>query len=339
LNLIPVVLPAFSSLTIGDCLTNNDLREKNVATFALEVPISCFNAGPNGGVLNVWAGSRQLYHDVGDLLLTSHTAGQQVSRMGNALVNELVIGLLDKNRFSRQHPTLDAHPQFGFATFVLYPTLPEIISGRYLAAVNQILGAQLTTLAPSTPRKDLLAAFLTGIAGVNKGAIGSFVGEVIRINTSIPAVAIDKQNNLGIAGTFVDGTLSDFAGFPNGRRPGDDMVDIALMAMIGIFCTAPFTSKGVVLCDSNATFPIGTVPLRDGAPVAAGYYQAKFPYFNTPIPGSYLDGASNPVVKNATLCYPPGQHGRCPFCPSASPAPCSSSSSLGGLVLSLLSLF
>jgi len=235
-------------------------------------------------------------------------------------VNELVVGLVDKVRFNRQTPRLDADANLGFGTYVLYPTLSKIISGRYLAAVNQILGASLSTLEPAVPRQDLFAIFLTGIPGVNQG-VGKFVGEVMRLNTGIAPVAYGSQNPLGIIGQFLlPGATKDLAGYPNGRRPGDDVVDISLMVFMGAACAQQFLNASINLCTQNGgiplstAIPIGGIRLLDGSPTQDTDYQNAFPYLNTPIPGSYLDGGLNNVVQNPTQCYPPSQHGRCPIC-------------------------
>jgi len=333
------------------------LREKNVDTFALEVPISCLGGN---GIINVWAATRRLFHADNDTNGVTHIPGVQVSRMGNPLVNELIIGLVDKGRFNRQTPRLDADPTYGFGTYVLYPTIPEIVSGRYLAAVNAVLGASLTTLAPATPRQDLFITFLTGIPGVNKGT-GNFVGEVMRLNLNLPATPKGSQNSLGIVGTLSTGG-SDLAGYPNGRRPGDDAVDISLLAVMGVLCTQPvanFSGAPFGLCsqisDRNMTLaqgaPIGGIPLSDGSPINDGDFTNQFPYLNTPIPGSYLDVSTNLLSQGPTVCYGPAQHGRCPICPSVnnnstggtsgSTQPCSGASNLTpfSLFSMLLSLF
>jgi len=288
--------------------------------------------GSPDGIINVWAATRRLFHPDNDTSPTNtagsaHYPGYQVSRMGNPLVNELVIGLIDKQRFSRQTPRLDAPAPYGFLQYVQYPTLPTIISARYLAAANILLNppTKLTSLAPPTPRNDLVAVFLTGIKGVNQG-VGGFPGEVMRLNTGIAPVLQGKQNPLGIVGTLVSpGTFgSDLAGYPNGRRPGDDVVDISLMVMMGAVCSQQFINAGFFLCPQNngtalgISCPLASVVLRDGAPVKDIYYKNQFPYFNTPTPGSYLDGAPGNVVQDPTVCYPQGQLGRCPICSGSS---------------------
>ena len=86
----------------------------------------------------------------------------QVSRLGMPLVNELVIGLPDKDRFSASEPRFDG--QFG--TYVTNPTLPALLDALFRGAVNQTLGTNIANLAPDNlPRNDLVTTFLTGFAG------------------------------------------------------------------------------------------------------------------------------------------------------------------------------
>lgn len=173
---------------------------------------------------------------------------QQVSRLGAPLVNEVVIGLGDKNLFNASRPVDDAQ----FLDYVTHPTLPEII--------QLLFGVQ----APdSFPRQDLVQIFLTGVPGVNEN--GS-VGEMLRLNTSIPAVDAEDQEPLGVL-------AGDLAGYPNGRRPGDDVVDISLRAVMGVLL-------------SPEVAPDGALPYTDGAAIDATDFPAAFPFLNTPFPGS-----------------------------------------------------
>jgi len=217
-----------------------------------------------------------------------------------------------------------------------------VINQRYLAAVNSILGATIATLSPTTPRNDLVATFLTGITGLNNAGTG-FIGEVMRLNTNIAPVAQGSQNELGVVGAVLglNGNTGDIAGFPNGRRPGDDVVDIALDVMMGALCASQFSGAGFNLCVSGFSAPIAGILLTDGSPVKDKNYNAVFPYLTTPTPGSYLDGAAGNVVTNATFCYPASQHGRCAICPTAGNSTtggsCSSAGRVGGAILDLLS--
>lgn len=129
-----------------------------------------------------------------------------------------MIGLPDKDKFNASSPKDDAQ----FLTYVTNPTLPALL--------NLVLGANV---APTNlPRTDLATTFLTGITGVNKPAIDPKPSEMLRLNTAVAPVPFASQNRLGVAGNALAGG-SDNAGFPNGRRPKDDVVDIALVAMVG----------------------------------------------------------------------------------------------------------
>jgi len=186
------------------------------------------------------------------------------------LVNELVIGLKYKALFNTDVPSNDGQ----FATFVTNPTLPTILSLLFLNTVNTLTNQTLTTLAPTNyPRNDLVAAFLTGIKGINqpKKVVGS---EQLRLNTATKVTPLAKQNTLGVIG-------GDNAGFPNGRRLGDDVVDIALDVVMGRLCTIP----ALGFCTA-AQAPVGSVAFTDGAPVSAADFSAKFPYVNDPLPGN-----------------------------------------------------
>ena len=97
--------------------------------------------------------------------------------------------------------------------------------------MNDILKANppIANLAPSNlPRKDLVTAFLTGFPGVNQLKTVT-PSEMLRLNTGIAAKPAAQQSTFGVAG-------NDLAGFPNGRRPGDDVVDIALRVVMGRLC-------------------------------------------------------------------------------------------------------
>jgi len=147
--------------------------------------------------------------------------------------------------------------------------------------VNATLGTHITNLAPANiPRTDLVATFLTGIKTLNQQKIVT-PGEMQRLNTAIPAVAPAQQSPLGALG-------GDLAGFPNGRRPGDDVTDIELRVAMGALCY-PLTVAGAPvdlgLCHP-ADAPVGNVPFTDGVPTSAADFDTAFPYIKTPLPGS-----------------------------------------------------
>jgi hypothetical protein len=265
---------------------NNQVDDANVTTIALELHKSCLT-GSGNGVIGGWTSASlpqiRFLNPVPTFGLPDASGGAwiQVSRLGMPLVNELVIGLPDKDRFSASEPKFDG--QFG--TYVTNPTLPALLDALFRGPVNQTLGTNIANLAPGVPRNDLKTAFLTGFAGVNQLATVT-PSEMTRLNTGIAATPAAGQSNFGVAG-------GDLAGFPNGRRPGDDTVDIALRVVMGALCyplTIGGNSVDLKVCDQTKTpaqnAPVGNVPFTDGAPVSAADFDTAFPYLTTPLPGS-----------------------------------------------------
>ncbi len=247
-----------------DNVEKDDLADKNVTTLAMEIPSNCLTAG-NESVIGGWttASVRQA-RLVNPKPVSNNTASKeggpwtQVSRLGMPLVNEVIIGLKDKDKFNASQPKDDAQ----FIDYVTNPSLPFLIEALF------------NTAAPTNfPRTDLVTAFLTGVPTLNQPANvkGS---EMLRLNTAGPMpVPANMQNHLGVVG-------GDLAGFPNGRRPGDDVVDIALRVSMGLLCHANLG----VCAPSDA--PTGTLPFTDGVRQEASQFDNAFPYLRTPIPGA-----------------------------------------------------
>jgi hypothetical protein len=259
----------------------NILGDENVTTLALEVHQSCLTAGDS--VIGGWTTaslrqSRLLNPNPPSGHQVSEKPGGawvQVSRLGMPLVNEVVVGLKDKDKFNGSSPKGDAQ----FIDYVTNPTLPALLE----------IALGLPGIAPTNfPRNDLVTTFLTGIAGVNKPAnvVGS---EMLRLNTAIPAVPFAQQNRLGIVGNIL-ARGTDNAGYPNGRRPKDDVVDISLVAVMGGLCMANGNDNALGFGpDCNP----GKVPLaatafmlHDAVDQAVVPLLPGFPYLNTPVPGS-----------------------------------------------------
>ena len=216
------------------------LDDKNVTSLILELPKECLTNGVSP-VIAAWTTASRW----------EGTNLVQVSRLGHPLVNELVIGLKDKDKFNASEPKDDGQ----FADYVTHPTLPALI---------ELLFGSAGVRAPLTfPRTDLVTVFLTGVPDLN---MTSAVAEMLRLNTATPALPAAEQNNLGVIG-------GDVSGFPNGRRPGDDVVDIALRVVMG-----------KLLAETNA--PSGQLAFTDGALVNASQFDSAFPYLKTPRPGS-----------------------------------------------------
>ena len=261
---------------------NDDLIDKNVTAISVEVPAACVT-GEGNGTIGSWTTASLPQARILNADATfakpevNGGAMTQVSRLGSPLVNELVIGIGDKDKFSSAHPSNDGQ----FADYVTNPSLPELLNILFRDAVNTTLGTDIETLAPTNfPRVDLVTAFLTGFPGVNQQATVT-ASEMLRLNTAIPATPAASQSAYGVAG-------DDLAGFPNGRRPGDDVVDIALRVVMGRLCY-PIPVAGedtdLGLCTSEDA-SVGMVPFTDGAPIDASMFDTTFPYLKTPLAGA-----------------------------------------------------
>ena len=262
----------------------NTIGNKNITSMALELPASCLTAGTDP-VIGAWTTaslrqSRLLNPTPTEPVSAAgatkgpEVAGgpwSQVSRLGSPLVNEVVIGITDKDKFNASQPKDDVA---NFGNYVLYPTLPVLVNVLF------------NVPPPPNPRNDLLAAFVTGVTATVNGASFKYTapanqtvgGEMLRLNTAIPAAPVAQQKDLGFL-------ACDLAGFPNGRRPIDDVVDIELTVVEG----ALTGTNGLQTCDPSGTTPVvknaGAV-VNDGTEPSASSYLAVFPYLNTPLPGS-----------------------------------------------------
>ena len=242
----------------------------NVTSLAIEVPITCLT-GAGNGVIGVWASASlpqsRLLKPNPTYAAPATQGGSfvQVSRLGMPLVNELVIGLPQKDLFNAVKPTADG----ALADYVTNPTFPEILEALFgVTAPNNF------------PRNDLVATFLTGIATLNQQSSVT-ASEMIRLNTGVNPTPQASQKTLGVV-------ADDLAGFPNGRRPGDDVVDIVLRVAMGRLChPVPIagTPTALGLC-APADAPNGLTPFTDGAPSNASYTMNRFPYRNPALRGS-----------------------------------------------------
>ncbi|MCC6320087.1 MAG: DUF4331 domain-containing protein [Phycisphaerales bacterium] len=234
----------------------DDLYDKNVTSIILELPIS-FLTRPGEPVIGGWT-SASLATPIFVSPSGEYVPGRgtrQVSRLGMPLVNEVVIGLPDKDRFNASEPRNDGQ----FLTYVTNPTLPAILQSLFPAVT-----------APCLPRNDLVSIFLTGIPGLNQPA-NVRPSEMLRLNTAIAPTPAAMQSRLGVLG-------GDLAGFPNGRRPGDDVVDISLRAVMG----AVVPNAG----QAGSCAPSGNLAFTDGAFLDATRFAAAWPYLQPPIAGS-----------------------------------------------------
>jgi Domain of unknown function (DUF4331) len=249
----------------------------NVNTIAIEVPIQSLTrsgAVPSSptasdAVIGVWATSSRRTTTVirslssrreGPDKVSTTGSYRQVSRLGNPLVNEVVIPLKLKDTFNASEPENDSQ----FAAYVLEPQLAQLLAAVFGISV------------PTAPRNDLVAIFATGIPvnPITGPNYSTFLSdgqphEMMRLNVAIAPAA--SPSRLGLLG-------GDVAGFPNGRRVFDDVVDIALRAVAG---GTPFTPATNV-APNNA--------LGDGVSNNDLLFLTRFPYLSTPHSGNTTSG-------------------------------------------------
>jgi hypothetical protein len=202
-------------------------------------------------VIGVWSTSSRPSMNVINADGTRDASGDfvQVSRLGNPLVNEVVLPIGLKDAFNSLKPENDATVEAAVER-VKVPEVPILI--------EKIYGIP----APATPRDDLVSVFLTGVEGLNKPMGEVQPAELLRLNTSIPVTA--DPNRLGVL-------AKDNQGFPNGRRLADDVVDIELQALEGAVRTGEL---------------VQALAAGDGVNTNDKEFSDTFPYLALPHSGS-----------------------------------------------------
>ena len=217
---------------------------------ALQIPISQLDDSDH--TVGVWATTERprvkirQYRRNGVRRFHQEKQWAQVSRLGNPLINEVIIPTRLKDKWNALSPDKDAQ----FERYYREPMLAAVI--------NQLYGLGV----PETNRDDLVAVLLTGVPGLN--STGKKLADMLRVNLSIAPTA--TPNRLGVFG-------GDTAGFPNGRRLGDDVVDIAERAVAGKLKGHPagdLLGDGV---DGNDVANLGGFPYENDPP--SGFDNAK----------------------------------------------------------------
>jgi hypothetical protein len=299
----------------------NPLNDKNVTTIAIEASSNCLQPSTTEKVIGGWttASVRQarVINPDGTYDKPSREGGAwvQVSRLGVPLINEVGIGLKDKNKYNGSEPKNDVA---NFASYVTHPTLPAVLEILFGAA--NVRAPRNVTASVATSRTDLQGALLVGVTGVNKFFTGApAAAEMLRLNvhTDFGApTAVAAQNPLGAAGCFVPdtdvdkpkkldpaaaGAACDPHGFPNGRRPGDDVVDIALRVFMGYLAgscpganpspdPANPANTNCSTIAPNADFPLGDAidQIQPGCSDRTTCAAPQFPYLEDPVPGAVV---------------------------------------------------
>jgi len=265
------VFDALNLRSIGMSGGIDSTKGYNVSTIAIEVPIQELtrtravpaSSTASDAVIGVWATASRRSTRVLSAGAQSGTGDYvQVSRLGSPLVNELVIPLSLKDAFNSLSPQFDG-------------TIPRVVTAITDPEISRLLRAVYGITIPPPPRNDLVQIYGTGIPvnSVTGPNYTTFLSdgtahEYLRLNVAIPITSIAMQNRLGLLG-------NDVAGFPNGRRPFDDVVDITLRAAAG---GTPFTPATNIAPNNT---------LGDGVSFnPEGPLLTRFPYLLTPNQGN-----------------------------------------------------
>ncbi len=248
------------------------LRGFSVHTIAMQIPKSHLARGggrvtdPSNAraVIGVWASASRRKSSIQERDGRVVHAGPwvQVSRLGNPLFNEVIVPLGDKDEWNALPPSADSR----FARYVLHPEVASLLPVLYPGVFPHLASLR-------APRRDLEAILLTGLPpGIVPGFqnyTGATLADELRLNMAIPPAS--EPNVFGILG-------GDLAGFPNGRRPQDDVVAVELRAIAG--ATYPLIEPSFTPDAAASKLTDGTSPRSNPVP-----FLDRFPYLGTPIDG------------------------------------------------------
>ena len=254
-SLAPPVLSA-SQDAANSNLASDTVSGYAVNSIAIEVPISMLTrtgsieaATSTAATIGVWGTTSRPRTTVRRPPRPAMSNGNfaQVQRMGNPLINELLVGTGFKDRFSMDQPKNDDQ----FSSFFLDPALARVVNAITAGAVA----------IPTPPRLDLLPVVTYAPPIAAPGTPTGPIADLLRLNTGVAPTPPGNANRLGLLG-------GDAAGFPNGRRVFDDVTDIALRLVAGGVLAAPFPGF-----DPNIGGKLG-----DGVNVNDAPYRTEFPY-------------------------------------------------------------
>lgn len=299
-------LRPFNSAHLAPLPTSNGvdlLAGYNVHTIAIQVPTQLLTAtgalptGPTdpNAIIGAYStvsrpGTRVLNTNgtatnTGDcsMGITPNASCVQVSRLANPLASELFIprgtsetvSENDKDLYNAQLPGTDnTRYNYWFGTNARPVEVVNLINLLYPPVLD----------APTSGRVDLIRVFLTGVPGATRPPVqadpndptagpGAVPSELMRLNTAVPATPFGSQNRLGVIG-------GDLGGYPNGRRPGDDTVDITLRVGAGVLLPGNACAGGTASCNQAPNNQ-----LSDGVTTNDRTFRTSFPYLATPWSG------------------------------------------------------
>jgi hypothetical protein len=234
----------------------DDLAGYNTNSVVLQVPESkvtrdhrpVSSATAGNAVVGVWSSTERRRFEVTNSITGGSGKYVQVSRLGNPLVNEVVIPLGQKDKFNRTQPKDDAA---NYGKFVVQPELARLMNKLFNLGVKE------------TGRTDIVTALLTGVPNLTQIGSKPAAADTLKVNLGV-APKGGSANRFGVL-------AGDTAGFPNGRRLGDDVVDIELRVIGGFLVPANQGGK--------------KLPLGDGVDMNDKPFLSTFPYVAPPTAG------------------------------------------------------
>jgi hypothetical protein len=228
----------------------DDVSSYNTHSFVLQVPESQVtrdgksvkDAKSSNAVVGVWASTERKRMSVRRHNGRKHYKANwvQVSRLGNPLINEVIIPIGQKDKFNRTSPSDDLA---NFGKYALNPEPARLLNALFGLGVKE------------TNRTDIVQALLTGVPGLTQIGKNPAPADTLKVNMGVPPAT--SENRFGVL-------AGDVAGFPNGRRLADDVVDIELRVIAGALLPANQGGK--------------QIPLGDGVDQNDKPFRATFPY-------------------------------------------------------------
>ncbi len=240
----------------------------NVNTIAIEVPIAMVTrtgtvlaATDLAATIGAWGTTSRPQITVRRSPDPAQSAGQfrQIQRMGNPLINELIIGTGSKDKWSMSNPVDDTQ----FKNFALDPLLARVLNAAY----ERLFGEGALPI-PTPPRLDLLPLLTYAPPIAAAGSPAGPIADLLRLNVGVGPTAQASRRRLGLL-------AGDGAGYPNGRRVSDDVTDISLRVVMGVLVKAPPFNNPASIHHF----------LGDGVNTKDQPYQETFPYMGFAVSG------------------------------------------------------
>ena len=233
----------------------DDVAGYNTHSFVLQVPESevtrdgksVSDAKAGNAAIGVWATTERRRVSVLRRGKRHGSRWVQVSRLGNPLINEVIIPIGKKDKFNRTSPADDLK---NFGKYALNPEPARLLNALFKLGVKE------------TNRTDIVQALLTGVPGLTQIGSHPAPADTLKLNLGVPPSA--SPSRFGVL-------ANDLAGFPNGRRLTDDVTDIELRVIAGALLKPSEGGK--------------QIPLGDGVDQNDHAFRSSFPYVALPTDG------------------------------------------------------